>query len=665
MNSEKRNREKKKSKRKEFLEFFADAGDFEDEESERKERLEELRRKRQAREQEDSFALPKARRRPQDRQIDYTAHLEEERRRKEERRQQKRQSRKEHSKSRGHVFAVVFLLMLIIAAVAGGAYYYKKYSYSSERMDLAQYFNISGAEDAAVIIGNEVSQMRALQRNGYLYLPLSFVKENLNSRFYYDRGEGQLMYALPDKVLRYPENSNTYYENDTAMNNPTPVWVMSNSEPYLEVGFLGSFANFVAERYEEPLRLQLYLEPLSTQSAAISGKTKIRYQGGVKSPILKDLEEGERVSILEELEQWDKVKSADGIIGYVEKKFLSAPEEQQIQIPQNYQEPVYTSLTRDHRINMAWHQVTSLAANDTVYDLLSNTKNLNVISPTWYFLSDNAGDFTTIASEAYVADMHQRGIEVWALIDNFTNEVDISQILGSYTNRQNLIGQLIPSVLSYGIDGINVDFEQVPAEAGEDYVEFIRELSIACRANNLVLSVDNYVPTASSDFYNRREQGIVADYVVIMGYDEHYSGSGEAGSVASLGYVLSGIEKTIQEVPAHKVINGIPFYTRLWRTSSGEVKSEALTMSMAQQALDKRGITPEWDDTTSQYYATFEEEGAICQIWLEEATSIRAKLTVMSQYDLGGVAAWKLGQENPAVWDEIAAYMNGSLTTGS
>ena len=664
-------REKSRSATNALVEFFSDAGDFENDEEIKNERVRRERSRRQAAGEPDEMKLPGSRRRPEDRLI----YGDERRERREGRTSDGERSRRQRRGNAyapedrvghpGRAIAVVIILMLLIAGVGAMGLYYKKYSYSGERMDLRGYYNISDPEDVPLLVGNEISEVRALQRDGYLFLPLSFVSDNLNDHFYYEKSENQLFYALPDRILRFPEFSNEYYSNEEMMNMETPAWVMNREEPYLEVGFLSGYADFIAEKYENPLRLQLYLDDMQTSQATVLKDTAIRYQGGVKSQILKDLKEGESVLILEELEDWNKVRSSDGIIGYTEKKMLSDVKGGQITIPRVYQEPVFTSLTRDHKINMAWHQVTSTAANDTVYELLGNTKGINVISPTWYFLSDNGGDFTTIASESYVNDMHQRGIEVWALIDNFTNEVDISQILGSYTNRQNLIRQLIPSVLSYGIDGINVDFERVPQAAGEDFAEFIRELSIACRTNGLVLSVDNYVPTASSDFYDRAEQGRVADYVVIMGYDEHYAGSAQAGSVASLGYVLGGIERTISEVPAEKVINGIPFYTRFWRTDGGQVTSEALTMSMAQQSLEKRGITPEWDETTSQYYASFEEDGALCQIWLEEAASIRAKLTVMSQYSLGGVAEWKLGQETPGVWDEITAYMDGSLGVGA
>ncbi|MBR4760938.1 MAG: chitinase [Lachnospiraceae bacterium] len=631
--------DKKPKKGNAFLEFFSDAGDFAEEEAEqeRKERAARRAQERKRREQErelngeDRYSTGSAAR-------NYERH---------------RSHKKQKKTNPVAVFVVlVFLAIILVAIGLAGKSLWEKYSYSTQTMDLAEYFGISGAEDVPLIIGGEVSDVRATQRDGALYLPLSFVQKNINSRLFFDKGERKLLYTTPTEL--------NIFEEGQASGTGT-IWINGYDEPLVEVEFVKNYGNFSAIRYENPLRLVLYFEDTTRDTATITKHTQIRYQGGVKSDVLCQIGEGESVVILEQLENWDKVEYG-GIIGYLEKKKLSAISQQEVKIPQDFQQPVYTSQVRDHKINMAWHQVTNQTANDTIYDLLAKTQKVNVVSPTWYFLSDDYGNFTSIVSDTYVQDMHDKGIEVWALADDFTNQVDMSVVLGSLTNRQNLISHLVEDVVSHGIDGINIDFEKVPAAAGEDFVEFIRELSIACRQNALVLSIDNYVPTEYTDYYNRSEQGAVADYVVIMGYDEHYGGSQEAGSVASLGYVQNGIEKTIAQVPPEKVINGIPFYTRFWRTGDDGTTSENLTMGMAQQSMDKRGITPEWDDTTSQYYASFDEDGKFCQIWLEEERSIRAKLLAMSQYNLGGVAEWKLGQEQENVWNAIAAYMDGTLT---
>lgn len=555
------------------------------------------------------------------------------------------------------VLIAVFLILVIGIAV-GVTKVMEKYSYSEETMNLSEYFQVSGENEVAILLGDEIIEEKAILQNGEYYLPLTFVQSKLNSRFYYSQNDNLLLYTTPTDLYEILPDSTSYIISGQENSYSKVIFIMKE-QPYVSAGFLSVYANFLMESFQAPNRLQIYVEDQSHQTAICKKQTNIRYQGGIKSDILASVEKGQKLFILEEMETWSKVKSEDGIIGYVENKRIDKQADEMISVPITFSQPQYTSIQRDYKINLAWHQVTNEVANSGIDELLANTKAVNTVSPTWFFLNDNYGNFTSIASQEYVNNMHGRGIEVWALIDNFTNDVDIAQILGSLANRKNLIQNLIQTVQAYQIDGINIDFEQVPAEAGGDYVQFLRELSIACRANQIVLSVDNYVPTGYTAHYDRKEQGTVVDYVIIMGYDEHYSGSPEAGSVASLDYVRQGIENTVSVVPSEKVINAIPFYTRLWKLADG-VTSEALSMGAAENYLSQNGVTTTWDEMTCQNYATWQADGATYQIWLEDLESINAKLNVMSMYALGGIAEWKLGLEKPEVWDSIAAYVDGT-----
>jgi spore germination protein YaaH len=256
---------------------------------------------------------------------------------------------------------------------------------------------------------------------------------------------------------------------------------------------------------------------------------------------------------------------------------------------------------------------------------------------------------------------HQQGLEVWALVDNFNESVSTYDTLSRTSSRQRLVNQLTAAAIQYGLDGINVDFEMISTECGRAYIEFIRELSIMCRINGIVLSVDDpaYVPNAVSSQYFREEQGVFVDYVIIMGYDEHYTGSEEAGSVASYDFVETSIQNTLEEVPKEKVINAIPFYTRFWKTDEeGNVTSEALGMDAADQRAKNNEIEPTWDETTHQYYIELEYEGSIYQMWMEEERSIEEKLQLIKQNELAGVASWRLGFERADIWDVILKYVN-------
>lgn len=555
---------------------------------------------------------------------------------------------------------IAIVLIIVIGGVSVGAALFERYSYSKERADLSAYFQMNGESDVAIILQDELIEERARLFDNAYYLDLTTVHKYFNDRFYEDKGEGLLLYTLPDDIVRTVIGSSEVSGKSGTEELPYVPARYEGDVLYLAIDFVKNYANFSYEGFGEPNRLQIYTQWNERAVAEINKDTAVRVLGGVKSEILKDMTVGDKVIILEEMESWSKVKTGDSIIGYVENKRLeNTAAESPIPVT-DYVEPEYTSITRDHKINLGWHVIGGPAGNDTLSEAVANTKGLNVISPTWFKLNDSEGGFVSFASQDYVDKAHGMGLEVWALVENieYADSIDMYALLSSTTKRARLIDSLVSTALDYNIDGINVDFEQISTDCGEHYIEFIRELSIPCRANGIVLSVDNYVPTGYTDHYDRGEQGVVADYVIIMGYDEHYSGSDQAGSVASINFVEEGIERTVEQVPAHKVINAVPFYTRIWETKGAELGSQAVGMAAAEEYVSAHNIALEWDEETCQNYGEYTEGGSLFQVWLEDERSIEVKLNIMEKYQIGGVAGWRLGFEKPEIWDVIGVYLN-------
>ncbi len=555
---------------------------------------------------------------------------------------------------------IAIVLIIVIAAASFGTKLWEKYSYTKERADLNAYFNMSGESDVAIVLQDEIIEERAKLLDGVYYLDLATVHKYFNTRFYEDKGEGLLLYTVPDDIIRYEIGSSQVSDKEGTQSMDYIPARYEGDTLYVAVDYVKRYTNFSYEGFYEPDRLQIYTQWDERQVAEIKKNTAVRLLGGVKSEILEDINAGDKVIVLEQMETWSKVKTADSVIGYVENKRL---QNIRVELPvpvTDYQEPEYTSQTRNHKINLGWHVVAGAAGNDTLFSVTENTKALNVISPTWFMLEDNEGGFTSFASQDYVDKVHDMGMEVWALVENITykDNLDMYAILSSTTVRSNLIEGLVSTALSYGVDGINIDFEQISSDCGEHFTQFIRELSIPCRENGLVLSIDNYVPMGGTDHYNRAEQGIVADYVIIMGYDEHYAGSKEAGSVASIDFVEKGIAQTLEEVPAEKVINAVPFYTRIWETKDGAIGSQAVGMEMAEEFVKTHDIAVEWSEEACQNYGEYNDGTSLFQVWLEDESSIEVKLNIMDKYQLAGVASWRLGFEKPSVWDKIEEYMN-------
>ncbi len=558
--------------------------------------------------------------------------------------------------------AIPVIVAIALILIIGGAYFgiqvLEKYSYSKEYADLNEYYALGGAEDTAIVLQDERIEEKAKFHDGCYYFDYATVRKYLNDRFYVDKTEGLLLYTTAVDTIRTEIGSKTYLQDGAEAQESYVLSYYEGETLYIAADYVKKFTNFSYEAFTEPNRMQVYTQWGEIKTASIKKNTAVRVKGGVKSDILKKVKKEDKVVILEEMETWTKVKTADAVIGYVENKRLSEAEVSE-QIPvTDYVEPEFTSLTRDYKINLAWHQVWSADANSTLSNVMASTKAVNVISPTWFSLSDNEGNFTDIGSASYVEQAHNMGLEVWGLIDNFSTEIDTKVILSSTTKRTYLITNLVQTAKNYGLDGINIDFEQVVTEAGDDYIQFIRELSVVCRKEGIVLSVDNYVPSDYTKHYHREEQGRFVDYVIIMGYDEYYSGSGEAGPVASIDFVRDGIADTVAVVPENKVINAVPFYSRIWKTIGGAVDCESVAMDVATEFIANNGIETYWNEETSHNYGEAQIGETFYQVWLEDTQALQDKLNVMKQYNLGGVAGWKLGLENAAVWDLIEAYMN-------
>ncbi len=603
------------------------------------------------------------------------------------RRAQKRRRRK------ANLAIKVVLFVIIIAGIIGGTIFMKKYGPSKEKADLNEYYGITREDQVAVIIDNQVLRLTesadseqtkdagvcGIQIDGTTYLEYEVVRDYLNERFYLDFNENILLYTLPEGTISVEVGSKEYSLLKQKYPTDYVILKMEGAKAYIALEFIQQYTNIEFKVYDEPVKRAVIVSDWGeTKVATVKRDTEVRYRGGVKSPVLTEVSKNDVVTIIEDVDGWQEVRTEDGFVGYMKSSCLK--NERTETISRAFEEQIYQNISKDYTINMAWHVVTNNAANNYVLETIANTKGLTTISPTWFTVADTKGNINSFASKQYVNYAHQANIEVWALVRDFDGGIDSYEesyeLLSHTSSRENLINQLMAEVLRTDIDGINVDFEKISAECGEHYIQFIRELSLKCHQNGIVLSVDNYVPKGYNAHYHLKEQGKIADYVIIMGYDEHYSGSLESGSVASMNFVKSGIEETLKVVPKEKTINAVPFFTRLWKevpktteeleaqagTEEGEyamkVTSTAYGMSEAEKVIANAGAPIIVDEATGQNYAEWKDGTTIYKIWLEDEKALEAKLQLMKEYDLAGTSAWRLGFEKDGIWELICRYVN-------
>ncbi|MCD7957214.1 MAG: glycosyl hydrolase family 18 protein [Lachnospiraceae bacterium] len=514
---------------------------------------------------------------------------------------------------------------------------------------------VEGETVAVIVVDGEIEQERALIVSGNVYIDYTLVQNTLNSRFYWDSSEALMLFTTAEQIFEIGVNTSAYTIDGESFDAGYEIVKTTSSGMFVAMTFLQQYTNMRFETYESPSRVVVTTGSVTVTVAEVKQDAPVRYRGGIKSDILTEVTAGEQVTVLEQMENWTQILTADGYVGYIKNRFLTNIEET---VRDTYYQSDYSSISLDGRVNLVFHQINYTAMNDNLSDDIADMTGVNVISPTWYYLSDNSGSVLSYASADYVAEAHEAGLQVWALVSNFSEDVSTATLLATRSSRQTVQNYLIEEALELGFDGINIDFESIAQESGADYVQFLRELSILCRKNGIILSVDVPVPMDYSTYYNRKELGCVCDYVIMMGYDEHYSGS-DAGSVASLEFEETGIQNMLLEVSQEKIISAIPFYSRVWYTetlSDGttNVTSEVVTMGEAQTLLSDMGVTSSYDETTGQQYAQWtSSDGRLCQIWLEDADSVSARAALVSQYNLGGIAAWRLGYETDDVWAAI------------
>ena len=561
---------------------------------------------------------------------------------------------KEQQKKKAAPVLVVLILIVLVGAAGIVSFLINRYKPGTEYMAGNEYFNLTDENSVALIQNGELLEEQAVLIGGEPYAAYTYVESQLNSCFYWDEETKGILLTTSGGVQ-------TLLPGDAAIAK-TPggqpaVQQESDGKVYISLDVVKEYTDLDYAYYSDPNRVVIRNEWDGVEQATVQSDTaQVRQKGGIKSLILADVQKGDTLLYLENLDNWCKVMTADGYTGYIQTEDISEPEAIEARTAKK---DSYERITRDHKINLVWHQSTSTESNDAMAEMTAEMTGVNVISPTWFSVTDETGTISSLASADYVKLAHEAGREVWGLIDNFNEAFDETTDLAYASVRSRIIEQLLAEAASCGMDGINVDFENLKEAGIPHYLQFLRELTSAAHAQNLVVSVDTPVPQAYTMYYQRGEQARFVDYMIVMAYDEHFAGSEEAGSVSSLPFVQQAVEEMTRVMPADQVICGIPFYTRVWTEKFGQsaITSEVLGMDGAKNYAKENQMTETWDASLGQNVATVETSDTRYTIWMEDEQSMEEKLKVIQSADLAGVAEWKLGFECADVWSLISEYI--------
>lgn len=538
------------------------------------------------------------------------------------------------------------------------------------------YTTENGDSVAAVALEDGYSTEYAVIKGDDGFVNINTIKENIDDRFYWDKNENLLLFTNATTVYKTEVGESVIYGTEEESVDYVISFV-ENQTCYVNIKFVAKFIDMdykvTKSEGEMPAIISLKYSNEEKTYMTTTDDIEMRTKGNYQNLIVTTIAEDTKVTVIETGKNWNKVSTDNGIIGFIPVKKLDDEEKKTAEYKSD--EAEYTHVTLDEKVSLVWNQIHDQTSNDSFDELTANVSGVNVISPTWFSLTDKKGNLSSLADLDYVEKAHAKGMQVWALVNDFEEKKLTKKVLTSTTTRQNLVKNIMYFVDSYDLDGINLDFEYISEDIGDSYLQFLRELSIEFRKSQKVFSIDNYVPSAWSEFYDREQQALLADYLIIMNYDEHTAGSEEAGSVSSIGYAEQAIKDTLaQAKDASRIINGMPFYTRVWcetpeASSDGTgvfiedaangnyyLSTKAVTMATAKEAYKEAGVEPTFDETTGQNFVTYSKGDSTYMIWLEDKTSVKSRLELMNKYELGGAAYWALGQETEDIWKTISKY---------
>ena len=520
--------------------------------------------------------------------------------------------------------------------------------------------NVTGKTKHSIVVEDNI-----------IYLSMEDIGVYYDNHIYFDSKYNQIVTSTEDKlaVLKIGEKS---MEINGEKKTIKGAAMEKNKAYYLPISEMEDVYNIKVKKSDNNISIES-LDRKSTKGT-IKKSTYLKSKAKNLSGNIMKLKKGEEVRIADIDKTadsmprgWVKVRTENGRIGYIKESCIS-------NITIERTDKVSTKPI-EGKVSMAWEYFSEyVKAPDNTgkkYD------GVNVVSPSFFYLSikdmQKAGAIKTDienqakiksnvgeSGEKYIKWAHDNGYKVWPMVSNetLTSTIDeFSEIINDYELRKIMIEDILDYVDTYKLDGINIDFEYMYGEDKNAFSKFIIELAPRLRAKNACISVDVTAPDGDKDWsecYDRNVIGDVADYIVFMGYDQY--GANGLGSTAEYRWVENSINKMIKysEVPSEKIILGLPFYTKLWKTQGGKKVGNGEVISIQNMSSNiPSGVSKEWQDDAQQYYIEYDRGGFTYKIWVEDENSFEKKLQLVIQYNLAGSAYWRKGMESNKVWDIV------------
>lgn len=489
--------------------------------------------------------------------------------------------------------------------------------------------------------------------NQTIYVSIDTLKESLDPDLFYDDKENMLILSNREGVLRCKLDED-YATINHRVFYPDNQLKLINNDIYIPEDILTKFYSIGINYFGDTRAVVIEgLDPTYPKGEIIKSEANLRMDFSRKSPIvLENIPLNSTVTIFEEYGDWYKVGSYSGVIGYIEKEYLKVIHANARRMEKSKNQNNFQG--NREKINLTWDYTYGRMNN---IDHIEYIDGVNILSPTWFSIRDGEGNIFDKGNLAYVEKFKELGYEIWPLIDNSFDPDLTHELLKSSEKREKLIYSIASLYKDYGVDGINIDFENVYLADKDLLTQFVRELYPIFNGMDMKVSMDISPLSTSENWslsYDRLRLAETVDYLMLMAYDQHWATSPIAGSVAQYSWVEASILGVLEEVPGEQLVLGIPLYTRLWEISNSQGEEElisyALTMENANKFIEENKIELVWDEKSRQYYGEALVEDKLYKIWLEDRESISYKTSLVNKYDLAGLASWRRGFETEDIW---------------
>ena len=538
----------------------------------------------------------------------------------------------------------LFMGLLLIVVLAAGAFLFVENRGTSKISTKYDKFNFL-TED------KDIDKEDFSIEDGMIYLSLDYIKEYLDKDIEYDKSSGEVRINNDhaNKVLKLNEYEAKF--NSGTIDLRAPV-IEKDGKIMLPIeAFIYDYD--VRLRYDKDIRLLLLdYRDKDYDLSKTTSETLLREGASKRSPIIKKLPQGEELYVYGDKGKYYKVRMTEGYAGYVLKKDLD----------ENFEKVSFKSTsknTSDGLINLTWDYTYAEHSEDKI-NQIKDIKGLDVIIPTWFSIRNGNGDMIDRGNQNYIKKYNDLGIDVWAYLDNSFDPEITHEALSNEKTRKKIINKTLELCKKYGMKGINIDFEHTKIDDRDYITDFVKEFRQAA-GEDFIITVD-VTPQISADVtkepYDRKALAEIADYMVVMAYDQHWGSSDKAGSVAQYKWVEGSINVLFRNIPNKKMILGVPLYTRIWKEDGGKVTSKTISMDEVARIIASKGLKPVWDKESQQNYIEYQENGADYKIWIEDANSLEKKVSLVNKYNLAGVGSWRLGFETSNIWDVISKELD-------